>query len=59
VWFDLLLLLVLVFPLLSWSAMRVRRSPSPLNEASELSTKLPSSEFQEAPEAPPHQAQEP
>lgn len=58
-WLDLLLLLVVVFPLVSWSAIRVRCSSVPLNEASELSSKLPPSEIQEASEVRPHQAPEP
>ena len=55
-WLDLLLLLVVVFPLLSWSAIRVRRSAEPLKDVSGLSPNLPRLEAQEAPGDRPHQS---
>jgi len=53
---DLLLLLVIVLPLLSWSSVPKWRSNKPLPRANELSAMHSSLKFEEAPAVRPHRS---
>ncbi len=59
VWMDLLLVLIVLYPLLCWSGLRLRRSPDPLPEIREQPAPMIVFDLQAEPEDRPRQSPAP